>query len=171
MRDSGHGRGFFRPWVRNGSDNALNLLAEAAEIRSGDSVLRPNVGNFALSGGCAQNSQTHQPFNPRLMDIGTDPNLHSDDVHMADQDDLHHAFSSLEGFDLESAIAGVENDTLGIDDIMFNFECSILISKLFNQVVLMTSSKIRVAEQINMLIVSEKFVSSTKMPANLWISH
>lgn len=122
LRDSGHGRGFFRPWVCNGSDNALNLLAEAAEIRSGESVLRPNVGKFALSGGCADNSQTHQPINPKLMDIGTDPNFHSDDVHMAGQDDLHHTFSSLEGFDLESAIAGFEDDMLGIDDIMFNFD-------------------------------------------------
>lgn len=122
MPGPGHGRGLFRPWVCNGSDNALNLLAEAAEIRGGESILRTNVGNSVFSGSCADNNQPHQPVNPKLMDIGNDPNLQSDDVHMADSSDLHHLFSNLDDFDLGLSAFEIEAEMLEIQNFDLNLE-------------------------------------------------
>lgn len=119
MSDSRHG--FFRPWISDEAGNALNLLAEAAEIRSGGSILRPNMEN--VFGGGAINAQVvPQPVIPQIMDVGNNPNFQSNDARMVDSNEMRHVFSNLDDSDLIFPNPEVEAGMLGIRNFDLNLE-------------------------------------------------
>lgn len=114
--------GFFRPWISNEAGNALNLLAEVADTRGSENILRTNVGN-ASGGHIINPGVLGQPAVLQLMDVGDDPNFQSDAV-MADSRDFHHVFSGLEDLDLENPLTGVANELLEMDNLMLSLEPS-----------------------------------------------
>lgn len=122
MPEPSNGRGLFRPWLDNGTGNALNLLAKAAEIKGGESILRTNV-NGEFSGGSSEDVPTlHQLAIPQLMDIGNDPNFQLEDALMADSGDFHPDISIPNDLIMDNSTIGVENEMLEMENFCLNFE-------------------------------------------------
>lgn len=119
MSDPRHG--FFRPWIGDEAGNALNLLAEAAEIRSGGSILHPNVENV-LGDGSINAQAVPQPITPRIMDVGNNPSFQSNDARMFNSDEMRHVFSNLDDSDLIFPNPEVEAGMLGIRNFDLNLE-------------------------------------------------
>lgn len=134
-----HGPGHYGTWVDNNAGGALNLLAEASEIRGGENISRLNRDNAPSVSGRFGNFQIMQQLAaPRLMDVGNDPNLNGDqivhqpanpqpidigndqsnDSRMAGSDDFQQVFPGLDGLNLNNPFSGVVNE---VDDFMISF--------------------------------------------------